>query len=143
MGRLIYLLDTNIISEPTKRQPNKNVLHHLEKQDGHYCIAAPVWHELHYGCALLPDSKRKNQLQSYLKLLMDNGLDVLPYDIHASTWFAMERGRLQRQGLSCNYTDGEIAAIAASQSLIMVTRNTTDFQNFQGLTLQNWFYGII
>ncbi|MDD5323464.1 MAG: type II toxin-antitoxin system VapC family toxin [Methylococcales bacterium] len=139
MGRLIYLLDTNIVSEPAKLNPNKNVLFRFEKYDGHYCIAATVWHELNFGCALLPDSKRKNYLKSYLKLLFDNGLTILPFDSQAAEWFAEERARLQQQGITPAHADGEIAAIAASHVLILVTRNTSDFQCFRNLTLQNWF----
>lgn len=139
MGRLIYLLDTNIVSEPAKLNPNKNVLFCFEKHDGHYCIAATVWHELIFGCALLPVSKRKNYLKSYLKLLLDNGLTILPFDSQAAEWFAEERARLQQQGITPAYADGEIAAIAASHELILVTRNTSDFQCFRNLTLQNWF----
>jgi tRNA(fMet)-specific endonuclease VapC len=139
MGRLIYLLDTNIISEPTKSNPNKNVLTRFEKLDGHYCIAATVWHELNFGLALLPESKRKDYLQSYLRMLLENGLTILPFDLQAAEWFSEERARLQQQGITPSYADGEIAAIAASHDLILVTRNTADFECFQNLTLQNWF----
>ncbi len=68
-----------------------------------------------------------------------NGLIVLPYDQAAADWYAKERARLQRQGLTCTYADGEIAAIAVTKKLTLVTRNTQDFQNFQNLALQNWF----
>ena len=97
------------------------------------------WHELVYGCELLATSKRKKQLQSYLDMLLLNGLIVLPYDQAAADWYAKERTRLQRQGLTCAYADGEIAVIAVTQKLTLVTRNTQDFQNFQNLALQNWF----
>jgi tRNA(fMet)-specific endonuclease VapC len=139
MGRLTYLLDTNILSEPAKLHPDKNVLLRFEAHDGHYCTAATVWHELNFGCALLPNSKRKSFLQSYLDLLLDNGLEILPFDSQAAEWFAEERARLQQRGITIAYADGEIAAIAASQRLILVTRNTGDFERYQGLTLQNWF----
>ncbi|MDD4913652.1 MAG: hypothetical protein PHW13_01270 [Methylococcales bacterium] len=46
---------------------------------------------------------------------------------------------MQRQGKTCADADGEIAAIAVTQKLTLVTRNTQDFENFQNLTLQNWF----
>ena len=68
-----------------------------------------------------------------------NGLQVLAYDQVAADWYAKERASLQRQGLTCAYADGEIAAIAVTQKLTLVTRNIQDFQTFQNLTLQNWF----
>ena len=72
-------------------------------------------------------------------MLLANGLIILPFDQAAAEWFAKERARLQCQGLTCAYADGEIAAIAATQKLSLVTRNTQDFKNFQKLVLQNWF----
>jgi tRNA(fMet)-specific endonuclease VapC len=139
MGRISYLLDSNILSEPARLKPDDNVLQQLADHDGEYATAAIVWHELVYGCELLAASKRKKQLQSYLAMLSANGLMVLPYDQAAADWYAKERARLQRQGLTCAYADGEIAAIAVSQNLTLVTRNTQDFDNFQNLALENWF----
>ncbi len=139
MGRISYLLDSNILSEPARLKPDDNVLQQLADHDGEYATTAIVWHELVYGCELLAASKRKKQLQSYLAMLLANGLIVLPYDQAAADWYAKERARLQRQGKTCAYADGEIAAIAAAQQLILVTRNTQDFGNFQNLALQNWF----
>jgi tRNA(fMet)-specific endonuclease VapC len=139
VGRISYLLDSNILSEPARLKPNDNVLQQLADRDGEYATAAIVWHELVYGCELLTASKRKKQLQSYLEMLLVNGLIILPFDQAAADWYAKERARLQRQGKTCAYADGEIAAIAATQHLILVTRNTQDFENFQNVALQNWF----
>jgi len=139
MGRINYLLDSNILSEPARLRPDEKVLQQLAEHDGDYATAAIVWHELAYGCELLTESKRKKQLQSYLAMLLANGLIILPFDQAAADWYAKERARLQRQGQTCAYADGEIAAIAATQNLILVTRNTQDFENFQNLALQNWF----
>lgn len=139
MGQLTYLLDSNILSEPAKLKPNESVMQQLEKHDGNYATAAIVWHEMVYGCELLIESKRKIELKSYLAMLLRGGLIILPFDQDAADCYAKERARLQLNGLTCAYADGEIASIAVSQNLILVTRNTNDFKNFQGLTLQNWF----
>ena len=139
MGRITYLLDSNILLEPARLKPDDNVLQQLADHDGEYATAAIVWHELAYGCELLAMTKRKKQLQSYLAMLLANGLIVLPYDQAAADWYAKERVRLQRQGLTCTYADGGIAAIAVSQNLRLVTRNTKDFDSFQNLALENWF----
>ena len=71
-----YLLDTNIVSEPARKQPNSNVMQRLAQYDGQYVTAAIVWHELQYGCELLAESKRKTELQSYLLTLQDGGLII-------------------------------------------------------------------
>jgi len=139
MGRLIYLLDSNILSEPAREQPDNNVLRNFAEHDGEYATAAIVWHEMVYGCELLAASKRKSRIQSYLDMLLDNGLAILPFDQAAADWYGKERARLKRDGKTCTYADGEIAAIAATRNLTLVTRNTQDFENFQQLALINWF----
>lgn len=65
-------------------------------------------------------------------------MPVLPYDLAAATWLASERARLVTQGQTPAYADGQIAAIAFVNNLILVTNNVSDFANFQNLQLENW-----
>jgi tRNA(fMet)-specific endonuclease VapC len=127
------------LSEPTKVQPDLNVLEKLRLHNGKYCTAVTVWHELHYGVARMADSRRKEGLLTYLKSLEQGGLIILPYEKNAGLWLAQERGRLARQGVSIPMMDGEIAAIAATCNLTLVTRNVNDFANYNELLMQNWF----
>ncbi len=88
---------------------------------------------------MLPESKRKAQLQDYLLTLRDSGLIILPYDRAAAEWFATHRAILKEQGKTAAYADGEIASIAAVNNLTLVTRNTDDFSGYKDLSLDNWF----
>lgn len=139
MGRIKYLLDTNILSEPARKKPDNNVMQRFAQYDGQYVTAAIVWHELLYGRELLAKSKRKTELQSYLLTLQNSGLIILPYDHKAAEWYAKQRAVLKEQGKIPAYADGEIAAIAAVNNLTLVTRNTDDFSDFKKLELSNWF----
>ncbi|MCF7971166.1 MAG: type II toxin-antitoxin system VapC family toxin [Methylococcaceae bacterium] len=139
MGRIIYLLDTNILSEPARKIPDMKVMQRFSESDGQYATAAVVWHELQYGCELLANSKRKTQLQSYLSTLQDNGLIIIPYEKTAAEWVALQRASLKRHGKTVTYADGEIASIAAVNNLTLVTRNMDDFVNYKNLKLDNWF----
>ncbi len=140
MEQLVYLLDTNILSEATKKQPNQRVLDNLRKYNGQYATAVTVWHELNFGCErLLPDSKLRRRLESYLAMLLQQGLPILPFEQQAGEWLAVERARLMQKGIILGFADSEIAAIAATNDLILVTRNTRDFMNFSGLQLEDWF----
>lgn len=136
---LKYLLDTNILSEAVKPQPNRGVMAQLKQCSGEYCTSVTVWHELNYGIARMADSKRKRSLQSYLDALSGSGLSVLPYDKTAGEWLAKERGRLAQQGIAVSLADGEIAAVAAVNNLMVVTRNVKDFAEFDGLVVEGWF----
>jgi len=136
---LKYLLDTNILSEPVKPHPNEHVLLKLNQYSGQYCTSVTVWHELHYGVERMTDSKRKKSLFAYLDMLEQGGLIVFPYEKMAGQWLAKERGRLSKRGVTIPYADGEIAAIAHTNQLILVTRNTVDFAIYKKLIIQNWF----
>lgn len=72
-------------------------------------------------------------------MLLNSGLIILPFEQAAAEWFVQERARLKSTGQTCAYADGELAAIAAVNNLILVSRNTSDFACFQNLTVHNWF----
>jgi len=139
MGRLNYLLDSNILSEPSRPRPNENLQSRLLAHHHEVCTAAPVLHEMRYGVARLPDGRRKQALTSYLEQVLTQPLTILPYDREAALWHAEERARLAAQGRTPPFIDGQIAAIAMVNNLTLVTRNTDDFADFAGLTVENWF----
>ncbi|MEA1934150.1 MAG: type II toxin-antitoxin system VapC family toxin [Thermodesulfobacteriota bacterium] len=139
MGGVIYLLDTNILSEPIKKRPNQNVMTALERYQGQWATSSIVWRELYYGWKRLPNSKRKREVGRYMEHLGNSSLEILPFDRRAAEWLGVERGRLEKAGLTPSYVDSEIAAIAITQKLTLVTRNLADFKSFSGLQLDNWF----
>lgn len=136
---LKYLLDTNILSELARPQPNPQVVEKMRQYSGHYGTAVTAWHEINYGVQRMPDSVRRRHYQSYLDTLETAGLPILPYEKVAGEWLAQERGRLSQQGISVALADGEITAIAVSNHLTLVTRNVKDFTHFNNLTIENWF----
>ena len=98
-----------------------------------------MWHELLFGCNRLPDSKKRRKIEKYLKEEVEPKIPCLPYDTHAATWHAIERARLTAIGKPPSLTDGQIAAIARTNNLIMVTNNVSDYANFNTLQIENWF----
>jgi tRNA(fMet)-specific endonuclease VapC len=134
-----FLLDSNILSEPVKPQPNANVMAALAEHIGEYCTSVTVWHELIYGIELLDKSKKKDGLKAYIESLEHGGLRVLPYEEPAARWLAKERARFSRAGKAIALADGEIASISATNQLTLITRNIQDFNHFNGLMIENWF----
>jgi tRNA(fMet)-specific endonuclease VapC len=139
MAPLSYLLDSNILSEPSRRHPNMKVQSRLQAHRYDVCTAAPVLHEMRYGLARMPDGQRKEELNRYLEQAVYRPLTILPYDREAALWHAEERARLVSQGRTPAFVDGQIAAIAVVNHLTLVTRNTRDFADFAGLAVENWF----
>lgn len=101
-------------------------------------LAAPVWHEFWYGCRRLPSGKRRSALEAYLREVVYATFPILPYDAVAAAWHAEERARLEGEGTPAPFVDGQIAAIAKINDLILVTANVRDFQRFRGLKIENW-----
>ena len=135
---LRYLLDTSIVSSPVSKTPNQEILKRLDKHAHECAIAAPVWHELTYGCRRLPRSKRRLALGVYLHDVVQASFPILPYDEVAAKWHGVERARLDIAGQPVPYVDGQIAGIAHANGLILVTVNTKDFERFLELKVENW-----
>ena len=133
-----YLLDTSIVSIPSTKKPNQRVVNRLEEHSASCAIAAPIWHELIYGWSRLPQGKRKTALGSYLPDVVARTFPILKYDKTAAHWHGVERARLDKTGKVAPYVDGQIAAIAQANSLILVTTNTKDFENFSDIELEDW-----
>ncbi len=135
---LRYLLDTSIVSVPISKKPIPSIIQRLSSL-GHQCaIAAPVWHELSYGCRRLPRGKRRAALESYVEDVVGAAFPILPYDQAAAKWHANERARLQDAGQAASFVDGQIAAIAHVNDLALVTLNLRDFARFDDLRFADW-----
>lgn len=137
---LRYLLDTNVVSELTKPLPNQTVVLALRLHESTCAISAITLEELAFGCARLPSAQRRAWFSQWLQGLAQR-LPVLPFDAQAALWLGRERARLLAMGRPAPRTDGQIAAVAATQGLTLVTRNARDFAGFEGLPLEDWHRG--
>ncbi len=133
-----FLLDTNIISEPQKPHPDPRTMSLLQDNEGLISTASVVWHELVYGVERLPEGRRKAGLWSYLQEVIAPTIPLLPYDAVAATWHARTRATLAAKGITPPFVDGQIAAIAAVNGLVLVTRNERDFHVFEGIRVVRW-----
>ncbi len=133
-----YLADTNVISEPLKPAPAPSVLRQLQQHEAAIHLAAPVWHELIYGAQRLPPSKRRHRIERYLATVVYSSFPILPYDETAAEWHARERARLSKSGKTPSFVDGQIAAIAKTNGMILVTANRRHFEVFEDLELEDW-----
>ncbi len=134
-----FLLDTNILSEPLRPVPNPRVMESLVRSSGLTATATVVFHEMLYGCYRLPNSRKRQAIEAYLREEVEAKLLLLPYDTEAAKWHASERARLVKLGKTPSYVDGQIAAITVVNDLVLVTNNEADYADFQGIQIENWF----
>jgi len=133
-----YLLDTNVLSEPLRPAPDPKILERLHTHQDQLATASIVWHELLFGCYRLPVSAKRAAIENYLLQVVAPSVEILPYDESAAEWHAVERARLTHTGKTPSFADSQIAAIAKTNDLILVTLNTPDYSDFQGLDIEDW-----
>ena len=138
----IYLLDTNIISEPTKPSPSESVLNSIAENFDHSCICSVIRAEILTGIKCLADGKRKDALLNYYLNTIQKAYEILPFDSFAASIYSDLVERLKKKENPLPKLDLMIAATAISNNLILVTRNTADFEPIKevsNLMTENWF----
>jgi len=130
-----------VVSETARLEPDPGVAAGIEAHAGEMAIASLVLHELRFGCERLPKSRRRKLLEGWLAEVVAPALPVLPYDGAAAAWHARERARLAKAGRTPPFVDGQIAAIAATNDLVLVTANPKDFKGYRGLEVADWTAG--
>jgi toxin FitB len=132
----MYLLDTNVLSEPMRPAPNSRVLTWLDAQDASTLyISAITKAEILLGVAALPNGKRKNALQTQASAMFaeDFAGRCIAFDESAAEHYAQLIAARNRAGAPMSTEDGQIAAIALQRDLMLVTRNVRDFGGIKEL----------
>lgn len=133
-----YLLDTNILSELGKPQPDPKLLQFVAQQ-GQTWLSIITIHELEYGLNLLPEGNRRSQLAETIQLLLNQYIAfVLPIQQAEASQAARLRAQAKQQGRMIHLADALIAGTALVHGLTIATRNSKDFENL-GVELINPF----
>lgn len=135
-----YLLDTCVISELIKKNPDIKVIQWVNEQDENdLFISAISIGELFKGIHKLEkQSVKRNTLYHWLnhELLPRFNQRIVILDVEVMQMWGELTGELERNGQKRPILDSLIAATAKAHSLILVTRNTEDFLHCQ-LTIKN------
>ncbi|MFI5427512.1 type II toxin-antitoxin system VapC family toxin [Aeromicrobium sp. UC242_57] len=126
----MIVLDTNVISEIFRPQPDPQVVSWLESLSGDVAITAITLAELLAGVRRLPSGKRKSELTSKIELALQpyrNTRAVLSFDDQAAEHYADVLISRDKAGLPISMADAQIAAICRANSAACATRNTKDF----------------
>ena len=130
-----YLLDTNVISETIKRNPNESVISWLNSINANYfCISVLTLGEIRKGAEKLQDISRKQKIVKWLQI--DLARDFAERIIAIDEEVADKWGYITSQ-TNVPAIDGLIGASAIANNLILVTRNSKDFISIPGLELIN------
>ena len=121
-----FLVDANVLSEPTKREPDTHVVEWLRANERDLAVDPIVLGEVRFGILLLARGKRRNRLERWF----EEGVGRL----HCVTWEATTGLRwaallasLRSAGQAMPIKDSLIAASALTHDLTVATRNVADF----------------
>ena len=123
-----YLVDANVLSEPTKPIPNPRVLQWLRVHESDIAVDPVILGELRFGILILPRGKKRSQLEHWFHSGVGR-LQCLAWDADTGLKWAELLARLRRAGKAMPIKDSLIAATAAFHGLTVVTRNRADFSN--------------
>jgi predicted nucleic acid-binding protein len=125
----MILLDTNVVSEGLRAQPNRHVLNWLDAQPADdLFLCTPVLAELHYGAELLPDGARRTKLEQSIARAVDAFADrILTFDFAAAREYGKFVALRDRLGRATGSMDGLIAGIAMANGASIATRDMRGF----------------
>src|SRR5262245_13755890 len=121
-----FLVDANVLSEPTKPAPDRKVVEWLTTHESDLVVDAIILGELYFGILALPRGRKRTRLELWFEAVAQTVI-CLPWDAVTSRRWAALVVNLKRRGEPVPLLDGMIAATALVHDLIVVTRNTRDF----------------
>jgi predicted nucleic acid-binding protein len=123
-----YLVDANVLSEPTKLQPAAQVVDWLRKRDAELVVSPIVLGELEYGILLLPSGRRRTRPMEWFSAGVKQ-MSVVEFDAEAASVWAKLLAELKRKGRAMPIKDSLIAATARQHHLAVATRNVADYRH--------------
>lgn len=141
-----YLLDTCIISELIKSKPNENVIAWIEACDEEsFCLSALTLGEIHKGITKMPDSQKKEKIESWVEHELQKRFAgrILHITGDVAKIWGNIQGKAEQKGKKMPVIDSLIAATGLVHNLTVVTRNVSDMK-ISGVRLLNpWVKNIL
>lgn len=136
-----FLLDTCMLSELIKSNPEPNVVNWISSQtESDLFISVLTVGELLKGISKLQESKKKNQLKQWLEndLLQRFKGRILKVDFGVVSVWGQLLGEKEKIGIKIPVIDGLLASTSLSNGLVLVTRNIKDFEATECELLNPW-----
>ena len=121
-----FLVDANVLSEPTRPRPDAKVVDWLRRHEREIAIDPIILGELRFGIDLLPSSGRRKRLEAWFESGVGR-ITCLDWTAETGLRWAKLLAEMRSAGTAMPIKDSLIAASALAHGLTVVTRNVTDF----------------
>ena len=124
---MTYLVDANVLSEPTKSSPDPSVVEWLRHNEREIVVDPVILGEVRFGILLLPKGKRRTGLERWFDAGVQR-LHCLSWEAETGLRWAELLAHLRAAGRAMPIKDSLIAATALVHGLVVATRNRIDFE---------------
>lgn len=122
-----YLVDANVLSEPTKPAPDPGVVEWLRANERDLAVDPFILGEVRFGILLLPRGMRRTRLERWFDAGVQRLL-CLPWEADHGLRWAKLLATLRASGQAMPVKDSLIATTALVHDLVVATRNRADFE---------------
>ncbi len=124
---MTYLVDANVLSEPTRPDPDPRVVDWLRRNEGELAVDPIILGEIKFGIVRLPRGRRRRGLERWFEAGIRR-LHCIPWEADVGLRWAQLLADLRARGRAMPIKDSLIAATALEHGLIVATRNRRDFE---------------
>lgn len=119
-------MDANVLSEPTRLAPDRNVVSWLQANESRLVVDPIVIGEIRAGILAQPAGRKRQRLETWFQAVVRT-LECVPLTGEVGLRWAGLVSDLRKKGRSLPLLDSLIAATALTYGLTVATRNTADF----------------
>jgi len=132
----VFIFDTDIYTNVIRKIPSETLLDRLKKVPRRDQFTTTITiGEVYYG---LMKASNRTRLFKLLEDVLLPRATILPFDFSAAKKYGEIRSSLEKQGTPLAHADLQIAAIALTMNMTLVTGNLKHFQRVPEIAVENW-----
>jgi toxin FitB len=135
----VILLDTNVLSEVSRKEPSAKVLDWLGHDEGQLFLPAVVIGELSYGIERIKPAERSVALsKAFTAILEKFSAQFVAFDAIDALHYGKLMGNSEQMGRKMSFIDGMLAALAMRHEATLATRNIAHFEHLDIALINPW-----
>ena len=132
----MFIFDTDIYTNVIRKVPSETLINRLKKVPRRDQFTTTITiGEVYFGIMKVSD---KTKLLKLFEDVLLPRATILSFDFSAAKKYGEIRSLLEKQGTPLAHADLQIASIALSMNMTLITGNLKHFQRVPKLAVENW-----